>query len=77
MPIMRNRSNQLLIVPKNSGPSIYLAPGEAAVVAGFEIDGNGKIEKLAKSGALALEEEAKPIGEESKAGSRKPKSEKQ
>ena len=76
MPNVTNRSNQLLIVSQNSGPSIYLAPGETAVVPGFEIEGNGKIEKLAKSGALAVEEEAKPLSEESKAGPRRPKSEK-
>lgn len=51
---IENRTKQLLIVAKNSGPSLYLAPGKAAVVPQAEIDGNSKIEKLVRSGALSI-----------------------
>jgi len=54
MLTIENRTKQLLIVAKNSGPSLYLAPGKAAVVPQAEIDGNSKIEKLVRSGALSI-----------------------
>jgi hypothetical protein len=76
MPTLQNRTKQLLIVPRNSGPAVYLAPGEAAELPAFEIDGNAKVEKLQKSGALEVKtEEDKPTREDAKA--KKPKSDKQ
>ncbi|MGH9929222.1 MAG: hypothetical protein ACREA9_08340 [Pyrinomonadaceae bacterium] len=54
MLTIENRTKQLLIIAKNSGPSLYLAPGKAAVVPQTEIDGNSKIEKLVRSGALSI-----------------------
>ena len=62
---IRNRTKQLLIVAKNSGPSVYLAPGEAAVVPRAEIDGNAKVEKLVRTGALSIGEvESQPAPED-------------
>ena len=58
MLTITNRTRQLLIVAKNSGPSVYLAPGEGAAVPRNEIDGNAKIEKLVKTGALSVGEAA-------------------
>jgi len=76
MAIIENRTKQLLIVAKNSGPAIYLAPGEAADVSASEINGNAKVEKLVKSGALAIKEEkVEPAHGEAK-GPRKVKSDK-
>jgi hypothetical protein len=57
MPILENRSKQLLIVQKNSGPAVYLAPGEKVVVPGHEVNGNPKVEKLRGTGVLVLREE--------------------
>jgi hypothetical protein len=59
MPTIENRTNQLLIVAKNSGPSVFLGPGEGALVPAFEIDGNAKIEKLVRAGALSIKQEVK------------------
>lgn len=65
MPTIENRSNELVIVAKNSGPSLYLAPGEAADVPRAEIDGNQKIEKLVRIGALSIGERASHAKSES------------
>ena len=56
MLTITNRTRQLLIVAKNSGPSVYLGPGEAAVMPGTEINGNAKIEKLVRAGSLSVAE---------------------
>jgi len=56
MLTITNRSKQLLIVAKNSGPSVYLGPGDAAVMPRTEIDGNAKIEKLVRAGSLSVSE---------------------
>ena len=58
MLTITNRTRQLLIVDKNSGPSVYLAPGEGAAVPRAEIAGNAKIEKLVRAGALSIGEAA-------------------
>jgi hypothetical protein len=76
MPIVENRTKQLLIIQKNSGPSIYLAPGEAAELPPSEIDGNAKVEKLAKSGAVSVTEPSAKEASEERKGPKKPKSEK-
>lgn len=56
MLTITNRTRQLLIVAKNSGSSVYLAPGGAAVMPRTEIDGNAKIEKLVRAGSLSVAE---------------------
>lgn len=76
MPTIENRSNQLLIVAKNSGPAVYLAPGEAADVSKSEIDGNQKIEKLVRTGTLSIGERASRAEAESAPGSKREKSQK-
>jgi hypothetical protein len=53
-----NQTRQLLIVTKNSGSSVYLGSGEAAEMPRTEIDGNAKIEKLVRTGALSIDEAA-------------------
>ena len=58
MLTITNRTRQLLIVGKNSGPSIYLAPGEGADVPRAEIEGNAKIDKLVRAGVLSVGETA-------------------
>jgi hypothetical protein len=64
MPTVENASNQLVIVATNSGPAVYLAPGESVALPAFEIEGNAKIEKLMKAGALAVKPESQPVSEE-------------
>ena len=58
MPTIENSSRQLLIVAKNSGESIYLAPGESADVTLAEINGNAKIDKLRRNGHLLVAEKS-------------------
>lgn len=58
MLTITNRTRQLLVVGKNSGPSVYLAPGEGAAVPRAEIEGNAKIDKLVRTGALSVGEAA-------------------
>ncbi|HEY6215819.1 MAG TPA: hypothetical protein VIW74_04105 [Pyrinomonadaceae bacterium] len=58
MLTITNRTRQLLIVPKNSGSSVYLGPGEGAKMPRTEIDGNTKIEKLVRTGAVSVGEAA-------------------
>jgi hypothetical protein len=72
MPTVENETKQLLIVATNSGPAVYLAPGEAVALPAFEIEGNAKIEKLMKAGALAVKEESQTVSEETQAPSSKP-----
>jgi|GEM_PF-2962251 len=59
MPTIENRTKQLLIVEMHGGPSVFLGPGESAQVPAFEIDGNAKIEKLVRAGALSIKQEVK------------------
>lgn len=63
MPILENRGKQLLILQTNSGPAVYLAPGERVVVPGHEINGNSKVEKLKGTGVLMMREDeaARPV----------------
>jgi hypothetical protein len=63
MPIVENETKQLLIVATNSGPAVYLAPGESVSLPAFEIAGNAKIEKLMRAGALAVKPESQPVSE--------------
>lgn len=74
--MIENRSKQLLIVARNSGPSVYLAPGGTAVVPRAEVDGNSKIEKLVRLGALWIGEPPKKPRAESEPRPKKAKSHK-
>ena len=74
MPTIENCSRQLLIVAKNSGESVYLAPGESAEVALAEITGNAKIDKLVRNGALSVAEKAAKASAEEASARRKSKS---
>lgn len=71
MPNLENASKQLLIVATNSGPAVYLAPGEAAELPAFEIEGNAKVAKLVKAGALAIKGESQAASEASEPASEK------
>jgi hypothetical protein len=53
---IQSRSNSLLILQLNTGNTIHLAPGESAPVSDLEISGNEKINKLRRSGIVAIEE---------------------
>jgi hypothetical protein len=64
MPTVENESKQLVIVATNSGSAVYLAPGEAVNLPTFEVEGNAKIEKLMRAGALGLKEESQAVSEE-------------
>ena len=74
MPTIENCSRQLLIVAKNSGESLYLAPGESAEVALSEINGNAKIDKLVRNGAISVAEKSAKASAEEASARRKAKS---
>jgi hypothetical protein len=76
MPTIENSSRQLLIVAKNSGESIYLAPGESATVPEAEINGNAKIDKLLRAGAISVAEKPAKVPAEDTGTRRKSKSNK-
>jgi hypothetical protein len=74
MPTIENSSRQLVIVAKNSGESIYLAPGEFATVPQAEINGNAKIDKLVRTGAISVAEKPPKAPAEDAGTRRKSKS---
>ena len=50
-----NQTKSLLIVTLNSGTSLHMAPGQISEAVDYmEIAGNEKIEKLRKTGAIAI-----------------------
>jgi len=50
-----NNTNQLLLVPLNSGETIYLAPGESSdPVDEVETKDNQKIEKMSRGGLIEV-----------------------
>lgn len=50
-----NQTKSLLIVTLNGGMSLYMAPGQTSESVDYmEIAGNEKIEKLRKTGAVAI-----------------------
>jgi hypothetical protein len=50
-----NQTKSLLIVTLNGGTSLYMAPGQTSESVDYmEIAGNEKIEKLRKTGAVAI-----------------------
>ena len=50
-----NRAKHLLIIPLNSGKTIYLAPDESSrPLEYFEISGNEKVEKLLKANLVTI-----------------------
>ncbi|MFX0194759.1 MAG: hypothetical protein ACFFCW_01455 [Candidatus Hodarchaeota archaeon] len=50
-----NRAKYLLIIPLNSGKTIYLAPGESSrPLEYFEISENEKVEKLLKANLVTI-----------------------
>jgi len=48
-----NRAKMTLIIPLNSGGSLYLAPGESAEVEDYELSDNEKVEKLVRDNMLS------------------------
>ena len=51
--IITNISDQLTIVPFNSGKAVYVAPGESSSpIEELEINGNEKVEKLLKANLI-------------------------
>jgi hypothetical protein len=71
-----NKTKQLLLVPLNSGETIYLAPGEASsAVDEVETRDNEKIEKLLRGGLIeAVEAEAEAASEAASPPRKKPRS---
>jgi hypothetical protein len=63
---VQSRSNSLLIIRLNTGNTIHLAPGQEVPVSEYEITGNEKINKLRRSGAVAVAETPDVEGEESR-----------
>jgi hypothetical protein len=52
-----NRAKHLLIIPLNSGESLYLAPGEASdPIEAYELDNNEKVDKLLSNNLIASSE---------------------
>jgi hypothetical protein len=53
-----NRAKHLLIIPLNSGESLFLAPGEASgPVGAYELDNNEKVDKLLRDSLITSSEE--------------------
>lgn len=52
-----NRAKMTLIIPLNSGASLYLAPGETAEVEDYELSNNGKVEKLLRENMLSSDDD--------------------
>jgi hypothetical protein len=51
---MQNKSDILLILPTNSGKTLYLGPGESSSsLESSEIKGNNKMTKLLKSNQIS------------------------
>jgi len=63
---IQSRSNSLLVIQLNMGNTIHLAPGESAPVSDIDITGNEKVNKLRRSGAIAIQETADVEPEESR-----------
>lgn len=61
-----NRAKMTLIIPLNSGGSLYLAPGESSSVEDYELSNNEKVEKLLRDNMLATDDDGGAAG----AGSR-------
>lgn len=72
MLTITNRTRQLLIVAKNNGSSVYLGPGDAAVMPRTEIDGNTKIEKLVRAGSLSVADAVPEAAPEAPEGAPQP-----
>lgn len=54
---IRNRAKHLLIIPLNSGESLYLAPGESSgPVESYELDNNAKVEKMLRDNLISSAE---------------------
>ena len=52
-----NRAKMTLIIPLNSGGSLYLAPGESSEVEDYELSNNEKVEKLLRENMLSSDED--------------------